>query len=158
MTETLRSVQIDKQEKKNVLTVQSVRMLTWQGRTTHGRCWLGVVWMSCCMTHGFFVANEMATRGPINGHHVSPGQWFKIYVVGRIRPRDLRVGVKLWEGPPNWRATHMVLNTIPFKNYLNLNSFDMGRSSGRGLALAPGHMYICYRTTDARSSDRYHMV
>jgi hypothetical protein len=41
MREISRSVQIVKQAKKNVLTVQSVqsvRMLTWQGRTTHGRC------------------------------------------------------------------------------------------------------------------------
>jgi hypothetical protein len=81
------------------------------------------------MTRGLFMENGMVTRGPINGRHVSPGQWFKIYVVGRIRPRDLRAGVKLWEGPPNQRATHMVLNTIPFKNYLNLNSFDMGHGS-----------------------------
>jgi hypothetical protein len=40
MREISRSVQIDKQAKKNVLTVQSVqsvRMLTWQDRTTRGR-------------------------------------------------------------------------------------------------------------------------
>jgi hypothetical protein len=51
------------------------------------------------------VVNGMLTRGPINGRHVSPWRWFKIYVVGRIRPRDLRAGEKLWEGPPNRRAT-----------------------------------------------------
>jgi len=95
---------------------------------------------------------------PNNGRHASPGQWFKIYVVGRIRPHDLCEGVKIWEGPPNQQATHMVLNTIPFKNYLNLNNFDMGRGSGRGLAPALVHMYMCYRTTDAHASDHYHMV
>jgi hypothetical protein len=108
-------------------------------RTTRGRVvqhvagpydmwqvWLAVVWTSWCMTCGLSVANGMATRGPINGRHVSPKNWFKIYVVGRIRPRDLREGVNPWEGPPNWRATHMVLNTIPLKIYLNLNGFEMG--------------------------------
>jgi hypothetical protein len=78
------------------------------------------------MTCGLFVANGMATRGPINGRHVSPKHWFKIYVVGRIQPRDLWAGVKPWEGSPNQRATHMVLNTIPLKIYLNLNGFEMG--------------------------------
>jgi hypothetical protein len=129
----------------------------WQGRTTRGRCWLAIVWTSWRMTRG--------NGGEWNGD-TWPNQWpprvtlawFKIYVVGWIRPRDLRAGVKLWEGPPNQRATHMVLNTIPFKNYLNLNSFEMGRGLGRGLAQAPGHMYMCYGTTGARASDRYHMV
>jgi hypothetical protein len=63
---------------------------TWQGRMTHGRCRLVVMWMNWHPTHGMFVANGMVTRGPINGHHVSPGQWFKTYVVGRTQPRDLR--------------------------------------------------------------------
>jgi hypothetical protein len=117
MREISCSVQIDKQAKKDVLTVQSVRMMMWQGRTTRGRCWLAVMWMSWRMTRGLFVVNGMSTRGPINGCHVSPGQWFKIYVVGRIRPRDLWEGVKLWEGPPNqqppiWFLTLYLLKII----------------------------------------------
>jgi hypothetical protein len=77
---------------------------TWQGHMKHGRCWLAVVWMSWHMTRVLFVANGMVTRGPINGHHVSPKQWFKTLVVGRTRPRDLRVGEEPWEGLPNRRA------------------------------------------------------
>jgi hypothetical protein len=36
----------------------------------------------------------------------------KICVVGRTRPRDLRVGEELWEGPPNRRAHHQFLTII----------------------------------------------
>jgi hypothetical protein len=58
------------------------------------------------MTRDMFAANGMVTCGPINGRHVSPGQWSKILIVNRTRPRDLQVGEEPWEGPPN-RHAHM---------------------------------------------------
>jgi hypothetical protein len=88
--------------------------------------------------------------------HIDSG--LKFMLLAGFNPTTSRAGAKLWEGPPNRRATHIVLNTIPFKNYLNLNSFEMGRGLGRGLALAPGHMYMCYGTIGACVFDRYHMV
>jgi hypothetical protein len=63
---------------------------TWQGRMTCGRYWLVFVWMNWHPTCGMFVVNGMVTCGPINCRRMSPGQWFKTYVVSRTRPRDLR--------------------------------------------------------------------
>jgi hypothetical protein len=78
-----------------------------EDRTTHGRAIRHVVdvgWQSCGQVGIFHVAmveNGILSRGLINGRHVSPWHWFKIYVVGQIRPHDLQAGEKLWEGPPN---------------------------------------------------------
>jgi hypothetical protein len=114
-----------------VLTVQSVRMLTWQavrhgaGRTTHGRaiqhdrCWLVGLWMNEHWTRGILVANSMVTRGL----HVSPGQWFKGFAIGRTQPCDLQAGEETWEGPPNQCATVCSLLYECNFNYLNLQLF-----------------------------------
>jgi hypothetical protein len=97
-------------QKKGVLTVQSVqsvRTLTWQavrhvaGHMTHGRQLFRQ--LACDMA--CLSANGMTTRGPVNGRHVSYIYWFKIYVVGRSRPRDLRAGGKDLARATNWRAT-----------------------------------------------------
>jgi hypothetical protein len=59
-------------------------MLTWQSRTTRDRSELagpydmwqvlvGIWTMNHFLTHGLFVVNGMATRGPINVRHMSPG-------------------------------------------------------------------------------------
>jgi hypothetical protein len=66
-----------------VLILQSVWMLTWQGRMTCGKAELagpydtwqvlvGIWTMNHFLTRGLFVVNGMETHGPINGHHVSP--------------------------------------------------------------------------------------
>jgi hypothetical protein len=70
------------------LTVQHMAFIGWQ------------MWMNEHWTRGILVANSMVTRGPINGRHVSPGRWFKIFAIGRTRPRDLQAGEETWEGPP----------------------------------------------------------
>jgi len=70
--------------------VWHVEKLNWQDRTTHGIHWLTDVdewycdmWQETIgtvgMWHGLFAVNEMVTRGPINGRHVSHVYWFKIY-------------------------------------------------------------------------------
>ena len=61
---------------------------------------LVVKWTNELLTHGILVANSMVTRGPINGYHVSPEQWFKIFAIDRTQPRDLWAGEETWEGPP----------------------------------------------------------
>jgi hypothetical protein len=102
--EISRSVQIYKQvKKKGLLTVQSVQTLTWQvvrhvaSRTTCGRhAFRQLAGDLACLA-----ANGMTTRGPINGRHVSSIIWFKTYVVGRSRPRDLRAKAKTWQRAAN---------------------------------------------------------
>ena len=49
----------------------------WRGRSYD--TWQAVVWI-VGIWRGLFVANGMATHGPINGRHVSPIYWFKIYL------------------------------------------------------------------------------
>jgi hypothetical protein len=80
MREISRSVQNDKQAKKCAdCTVRTdlYGCVTWQ-TVRHMAGVLAVVWMSRCMTRGLFVVNGMATRGPINGRHVSPKHWLKL--------------------------------------------------------------------------------
>jgi hypothetical protein len=84
----------------------------------------------------------MLTRGPLSGRHMSPWHWFKIYVVGRIQPRDLQERVILWEGSPNRCAHKCFLLYICETIYLNCNSCCMGRGPGRGLAPTPGYLTI----------------
>jgi hypothetical protein len=63
--------------------------------------------MNRFLTCGLFVANGMVTCGPINGCHVSPGQWFKTYEVDRTRPRDLRgKGKSFGKGCPTSMPTY----------------------------------------------------
>jgi hypothetical protein len=81
MREISRSFQIDKQVKKMCAdcTVRTVCTdADVAGSYDMWQVWLAVVWMSWHMTRGLFVANGMATRGPINGHHVSPKHWLKL--------------------------------------------------------------------------------
>jgi hypothetical protein len=59
---------------------------------------------------GMFATNGMATRGPINAHHVSHTCWFKIYAFSRTRPRDLRAGEEPWEGLPTGTPPHVPCN------------------------------------------------
>jgi hypothetical protein len=66
------------------------QMLSWQGRATHGKCWLAIVWTNHFLTCVILMENGLVTRGPSKGRHVSPGQWSKNFVVSRTRPRDLR--------------------------------------------------------------------
>jgi hypothetical protein len=90
MREISRSVQIVKQAKKMCADC-TVRIDadvvgpydTWQ-------VLVGSWTTNHFLTRGMFVVNGMVTRGPINGRHVSPGKWFKTYVVGRTQPHDLR--------------------------------------------------------------------
>jgi hypothetical protein len=120
MREISRSVQIVKQAKKMCVDciVRTFHMDadvagpydTWQGRMTCGRCWLAVVWMNWHLTHGMFVANGMVTRGPINDRHVSPGQWFKTYVVDGTQPRNLWARVRALGRDAQPARPPMVLN------------------------------------------------
>jgi hypothetical protein len=123
-------------------------MLTWQSHTTHGRdelagpynTWKVLVgsWTTnCFLTRGLFVANGMATCGPINGRHMSPWLWFKIYVVSRTQPHDLRVGEEPWEGPPNRCAHIWFLICIWVSIYLNCNVLIWGAWSRKELSPSP---------------------
>jgi hypothetical protein len=102
MREISRSVQIDKHAKKcadcTVRTDADVAEPydTWMRaiRPMVG-AWLAVVWMSWHMTHGFFVVNGMAKRDPINGHHLSPKQWF-MYGFESYGKFDYWFGVGVW--------------------------------------------------------------
>jgi hypothetical protein len=80
MREISRSVQIVKQAKKKCVTDCTVRtdadvagpydtwqMLSWQGRTTCGRCWLAVVWMNFLDTWhvcGEWIGDTWPKQGP----------------------------------------------------------------------------------------------
>jgi hypothetical protein len=94
-------------QKKGLLTVQSVQMLTWQvvrhmaGHTTRGR----MAFRQLAGDLACLAANGATTRGPINGRHVSSFYLVKTYVFGRSRPRDLRAGATTWQRAANRRAT-----------------------------------------------------
>jgi hypothetical protein len=47
-----------------------------------------------------FAVNGMATRGPVNGHHVSYIHWFKTMLLARVDPATFGQGDETWEGPP----------------------------------------------------------
>jgi hypothetical protein len=83
------------------------------------------------------MVNEMLTRGPLSGCHVSPWRWLKTYAVGYIRPRDLWAGVKTWEGQPNQCTTICFLLYIWKNIYLNLHCVAMGARSEPGLSPGP---------------------
>jgi hypothetical protein len=71
------------------------------------------------MTRGMFVTNGMVTHGPINGRHVSPGQWFKTYVVNRTQPRNLWARGRALERDAQPACPPMVLNI-----YMSFNLFE----------------------------------
>jgi hypothetical protein len=88
---------------------------------TRGRCWLAVVWTNWCSTCGMFAANGMVTRGPINGRHVSPGQWYTTLVVDRDRPHDLRgKGKSFGKGHAQLAHPPLVLNIYMLKKLFEL--------------------------------------
>jgi hypothetical protein len=82
MEEISRSVRQGKQAKFWMLTVpvRTVRTVTWQGRTIRTVMWqvddmAHFHWLmlaSSMLTRVQLMANDMRTRGPIHGRHVSP--------------------------------------------------------------------------------------
>jgi hypothetical protein len=65
----------------------------------------------------------MATPGPINGRHVSPGQWFKILVVDRTRPHDLWARGRALGRVAQPAHPHMILNIYMVCNLFKLHVF-----------------------------------
>jgi hypothetical protein len=65
-------------QKKNVIDCTVRTDADMADHTTHVADVLEIVWMSQCMTRGLFVVNGIATRGPINGRHVSSKHWLKL--------------------------------------------------------------------------------
>jgi len=144
-------------------------MLSWQGCTTRGRCWVGRVVRHVA---GVELARSYDMWQVLGGSQVDElasdtwhigGEWIgdtwpkqllprvtwellKICGVCRTRPRDLRAKVYLWEGPPNRRATHVVLTTIWFWFYLNLHCIIVWAWSGPGISPGP-HSHVDHHTT-----------
>jgi hypothetical protein len=104
------------------------------GRMTHGRqAFRQLAGDLACLA-----VNGMTTRGPVNGHHVSSIYWFKTYVVGRSRPRDLRAGAKTWQ-----RAANQVPPVVPcyiygaIYIYMFVYACGLGRTTGPRLSPSP---------------------
>jgi hypothetical protein len=97
-------------------------------------------------------ANGVTTRGPINGRHVSSIYWFKTYVVGRSRPRDLRAGAKTWKRAANWCATSCSLLYVWCNIYICLYMRVVWGVTRLGLSPSPWshdmlhitHIYIIW--------------
>jgi hypothetical protein len=136
--EISRSVQIYKQAKKRVADCTVCTDADVAGRTTRGiQTFEQLAGDLVCLA-----ANGMTTCGPVNGRHMSSIYWFKTYVVGRIRPRDLRAGAKTWQRAVNRHATSCSLLYIWCNIYVCICVW-FGARPGRGLAPALGRT-ICY--------------
>jgi hypothetical protein len=97
-------------------------------------------------------ANGMRTCGPVNGCHMSSIYWFKTYVVGQSRPRDLRAGAKTWQRAANQHDTNCSLLYIWFNIYICLYIHVVWGATGPGLSPSPWshdmlhitHIYIIW--------------
>jgi hypothetical protein len=124
MREISRSVQNDKQAKKNVLTVQSVRMLTWH---YHGK-WFGATWPR----HGL-------PRGTMQLVWLFKSLWRQLD--STLRPPT---SCKYLAKTTNQCTSIVFINTIWCKLYLSLNVVKFGWGSGWGLAPAHGYVVMSY--------------
>jgi hypothetical protein len=104
-----------------------------EGHTTRGRqAFRQLVGDLACL-----VVNRTMTHGSVNGRHVSSIIWFKTYVVGRSRPRDLRAGAKTWQRAANRHATICYLLYIWQGMYISLNMRVVWAATGPGLSHNP---------------------
>jgi hypothetical protein len=121
-------------DKKNVPTVQSVWMLTWQSHMTHGRAelagsynmWQVLVgsWtMNHFLTRGLFVVNGMATHGPINGRHMSPRLGLKLMKSTGLDPVTSGARGRALGRVTQPMCPHMILNIYMVFNLFKLHVF-----------------------------------